>query len=100
MACQPSFAQDTNKITGNINFVNVPPDQILNMYKTMTKQELVIASDVRRATHGITLRFSGPPESAPALIEQALLRQAGIVITRIDDKRASVTYNDHSELQP
>jgi hypothetical protein len=28
------------------------------------------------------------------------LKQAGIVITRLDGKRASVTYNDQLELQP
>ena len=100
LACHPSFAQDINKITANINFVNVPPDKVLDFYEAATKQELVIASDVRRATHDITLRFSGSPESVPSLIEQTLMKQAGIVITRLDDKRASVTYNDQLELQP
>ena len=100
LACQPSFAQDTNKITTGINFVNVEPAKILDIYKAATKQELIIASDVRLANHNITLHFSGSAEAVPALIEQALLRQAGIVITRLDDKRASVTYNDKLELQP
>jgi hypothetical protein len=99
LACHPSFAQDTSKITTNINFVNVPPDMVLDYYQAATKQELVIASDVRGATHGVTLRFSGSPEAAKPLIEQALLKQAGIVITRLDDKRASVTYNDRLKLQ-
>ena len=96
---QLSFAQVTN-VTANINFVNVQPNEVLDIYKAATKQELVIASDVRRATHGITLQFSGSPEAVPVLIEQALLKQTGIVITRLDDKRASVTYNDKLELQP
>jgi hypothetical protein len=99
LACQPVFAEDTNKSTANINFVNVPPDMVLNYYQAATKLELVIASDVRQATHGITLRFSGSPEAAQPLMEQALLKQAGIVVTRLDEKRASVTYNDHLELQ-
>jgi len=100
LACQPSFAQDTNKITTSINFVNVQPNEVLDIYKATTKQELVIASDVRLANHHITLHFSGSAEELARLIEQALLKQAGIVITRLDDKRASVTYNDQLELQP
>ena len=100
LAGHPSFAQDTNKTTTSINFVNVTPDKILDIYKAATKQEFVIASDVRRANHSITLRFSGSSEAMSGLIEQALLKQAGIVITRLDDKRASVTYNDQLELQP
>jgi len=100
LACQPSFAQDTNKITATITFMNVQPNEVLDIYKATTKQELIIASDVRLANHHITLHFSGSSEALPALIEQALLKQTGIVITRLDDKRASVTYNDHLELQP
>jgi hypothetical protein len=100
LTCHPVHAQNTNKITGNVNFMNVPVDKVLDVYKTVTKSELVIASDVRWARHGITLHFYGSPEAVPPLIEQALLKQAGIVITRLDEKRASVTYNDKLELQP
>jgi hypothetical protein len=53
----------------------------------------------RAIAHGILLCFSGSTEAAQPLMEQALLKQAGIVITRLDEKRASVTYNDHLELQ-
>lgn len=100
LTCQPIHAQNTNKITDNLNFVNVPADKVLNLYKDMTKSELVIASNVRWATHGITLRFHGSPEAVPSVLQEALLKQAGIVITRLDDKRASITYNDKLELQP
>ncbi|MGH7993478.1 MAG: hypothetical protein ACREDQ_08175 [Limisphaerales bacterium] len=100
LMCHPVDAQSTNKITGDINFVNVPVDKVLAVYKHLTKSELVIASDVRWATHGITLHFHGSPEEVPPLIEQALLKQAGIAITRLEDKRVSVTYNDNLKLQP
>jgi hypothetical protein len=100
LACHPSFAQDTNKTTTTINFVNVSRDEVLDVYKAATKQELIVASNVRLSNHNITLHFFGSSEAVPPLIEQALLKQAGIVITRLDDKRASVTYNDHLELQP
>jgi hypothetical protein len=100
LTCCQVHAQDTNKITTSINFVNVPPDKVLDAYQAMTKLELVVATDVRRATHGITLRFNGSPEAAPQMIERALLKQDGIVITRLGNRRASVTYNDQLELEP
>ena len=100
LTCHPIYAQNTNKITGDINLVNVPVDKVLDVYKHMAKSELVIASNVRWATHGITMHFHGSPEVVPSLLEQALLKQAGIVITRLDDKRVSVTYNDKLVLQP
>jgi hypothetical protein len=39
-------------------------------------------------------------EATRLLLEQALLKQAGVVLTRLDDHRVSVTYNDHLKLQP
>jgi len=97
----PASGQDTNKITVSLNWVNVPADKALDVYKHSAKSELIIASDVHRATHSITLHAGAvSPEAAQQMIEQALLKQAGIVITRLDAKRASVTYNDKLELQP
>jgi len=34
------------------------------------------------------------------LMEKALIEQGGVVITRLDDKRASVTYNDALPIAP
>jgi hypothetical protein len=102
LAGYPASGQDTDKITSNIEFVNVPVDKVLDVYKTFTKSELVVASDVRRATHGITVHAAGvfPRETVREMIERSLLKQAGIVITHLDDKRVSVTYNDKLELEP
>jgi len=62
---------------------------------------LIIASNVRLANRSITLHAGGvSPEVAQQMIEQALLKQAAIVITRLDAKRISVTYNDQLELEP
>jgi hypothetical protein len=96
-----SRGQETNHIHSNINInmVNVPPATVLDVYKQTTGLELVIASDVRGATHGFTLHFSGSPEAVSHSIEQALLKEDGIVITRLDNKQASVTYNDKLKLQ-
>ncbi len=101
LAGYPANGLDTNKITASINFVNVPADKILDVYKASAKSELIIASDVRWTTHSITLHaVAVSPEVAQRMIEQALLKQAGIVITRLDGKRVSVTYNDQLELEP
>jgi hypothetical protein len=101
LADYPASGQDTNKITVSYHWVNVPPDTALDEYKHSTKTELIIASDVRKATHTITLHAVAVPiEVSQKMLEQALLKQAGIVITRLDDKRVSVTYNDRLELEP
>ena len=98
LACQPAFTQETNHVTATFNFENVEPARILDIYKVATKRVLIIASDVRLANHHITIHFIGSAEEVPAVIEHVLLKQAGIVITRLDDKRASVTYNDQLPL--
>ena len=49
----------------------------------------------------ITLKAQGAgKEEGARLIEQALLHRAGIVIARLDKKRASVTYNDALPITP
>jgi hypothetical protein len=97
--CQ-ARAQDAGKITTSINFINVSVDKVLDTYKASAKAELIVASNVRYV-HGITLLATAvTPEEAQHLIEQALLKQGGIVITRLDEKRVSVTYNDQLKLQP
>jgi type II secretory pathway component GspD/PulD (secretin) len=93
-------AQPTNKLTTGINFVNAPLDKVLEIYAAMSKKELVIADEVRGAKTGITLQFNGSPEEVPHLIEQAVLKQAGVVITRLDEKRVSVTYKDRPKPHP
>jgi len=101
LAGYPAGGQDTNRITGTINLVNVPVGDVLETYRSVSKSKLVIASDVRRLTHGITLHAKAvSPEVARQAIEKALLKQARVVVTRLDDERVSVTYNDQLELQP
>ena len=101
LAGYPASGQDTTKITTTIDFVGVPVDKVLDTYKASIKSELVIASDVRLANHSITLHaVAVSPEVAQQMIERALLKQAGIVITRLDAGRVSVTYNDRLELKP
>ena len=100
-AADQSAAKNTDGTKATINFVGVPVDKVLDTYKASAKCELIIASNVRLANHSITLHAVAiPPEDVRQMIEQALLKQAGIVITRLDDNRVSVTYNDKLKLEP
>ncbi len=87
----PARGQDTNKPILAINYVNVPADQVLDQYQRMIHRGLLVASNVHLGNKQITFHFEGSLDAAPPLLEQALLKQAGILITRLDDKRATVT---------
>ena len=105
LTCCPVHAEDIDKAYGTIHFENVPVSDVLDVYKGLAKQakqELIVSTDVRRAIHGITLPATKiiSVEAARQLLEQALLKQAGVVITRLDKNRVSVTYNDKLELRP
>jgi type II secretory pathway component GspD/PulD (secretin) len=83
-----------------INFRDAAVPQVLAVYKTLTQMKLIIDSRVEKILTPIwtpiTLKNERPlsEEQAAKLIEQALLEQAAIVITRLDKNRVSVTYND------
>jgi hypothetical protein len=81
---------------GSIHFQNVPLDKVLLVYQEMSGCQLIEASDVKRHYRGITVRAVSPASKTDTLklIEKAVLEQAGVVITRLDDKRVSVTFND------
>ena len=97
LASFPASGQETNEATFHLNWVNVPVDQALDIYTNFTKAELVIGNHVLHGRGKITLKFSGSLEALTTSIEQALAKQAGIVITHLDEKRVSVTYNDDWE---
>jgi RNA polymerase sigma factor (sigma-70 family) len=93
-------AQYTNMVTSTINLVGVPVDNVLDIYRATAKVELVVAPNVRLATHKITLHaVSVSPEQVPHLIEQALLKQAGVVLTHTDNRHVVATYDGHKKLQ-
>ena len=93
-------AQNDAVPSGNINFVKVPVSKVLETYKALADTELIVATNVRDV-RGITLRTEKPvtKDEAARMIEQALLKQAGVVITHLDTKQTSVTYNDKLELK-
>jgi hypothetical protein len=68
---------------------------VLELYKVITKCELIVASNVRLAVGTVTLQSpKRSSEDSARLLEEALLKQAGVIITQLDAKRVSVTYND------
>ena len=79
-----------------LNFINAPLEKILPVYHELSGLELIEASDVKKLHTLVTIRTAeGVSKSVMIrLIEQALLQQAGVVISHLDEKRVSVTYND------
>jgi type II secretory pathway component GspD/PulD (secretin) len=85
-----------------INFINAPVEKILPFYHELSGFELVVSSDVRKLHTAVTIRSAEPVSKSVMrqLIENALLEQAGVVISRLDAKRVSVTYNDALPIIP
>lgn len=84
-----------------INLTNAPVSQVLELYGKIFATELVVAGNVTDR-HPITFR-SDRKETRAELhhqLNQALLDQAGIVMTGLGDGRTSVTYNDGLDPQP
>ena len=82
-----------------------PASRMLESFRELSGLELTIASNVTNASRlPITMEVSQGKrlESAEAvrLMEREMREQAGIIITRLDDKRASVTYNDALPTKP
>jgi hypothetical protein len=81
--------------SGRIDFTDAEVPQVLQVYRALVGGELVTDSRVRTVHCHLTLQAKADaPAQGAKLLEKALLEQAGVVITRIDDKRVSVTYND------
>jgi hypothetical protein len=89
-----AFSSDVGDVTLDIK--KSDPSQVLRIYKGISGLELIIDSRVKTLPASITLSSSVPliKDESLKLIESALVKQAGILITRLDAKRASVTYND------
>jgi len=94
-----SFADDVTNIT--LDWNNVDVSQALSIYQKMSGLELFIDSRAR-VEMLIKIQASVPMTKADTLklIEKSLVTQAGMVITRLDDKRASVTFNDALTINP
>ena len=81
---------------GVFKFTDADISKVLDAYRAATGLDLVVASNIEKAPGKVSLESKGQTSASEAarLIERALLDQAGVIITRLDNKRASVTYND------
>jgi len=93
-----SSSADCPKAVNNILvFDKAQPSLVLSVYEKLSGHEFVIDSHVNNLSSPVTLKVIGPPQPKEEVLKElrdALLNQAGIVITQIDDKRESVTFND------
>ncbi len=83
--------------SGVFKFEAAEVSKVFEAYRVITGLELVIASNVEKAPpFKITLQSKRETtaKEAARMIERALLEQAGVVITHLEDGRISVTYND------
>ena len=84
-----------NTTPGAFDMKNADVLQVLSLYRDLAGSELITDSRVKTVRHQITLAGSASgKEAAAKLVEGALLEQAGVVITHLDARRVSVTYND------
>jgi len=76
---------------GTINLETVKIPVVLDLYSQITHKELVIESAVTNQSKFISVQIEAASKQECAkLLEKALLEQADIVITPLDEKRASV----------
>lgn len=89
-------ADNPKAATFIMDYEGAPPSLVLSTYEKLSGLELIIDSHVKTVSSLIKLRIEGSrsKEELLKLLREALLNQAGIVITRLDDKRESVTFND------
>jgi hypothetical protein len=100
LTCVPILSADQEKVTAHLS----GPDlhNVLSFYKQASGLELDVSSQVEHLPWGIRLITTNaiPKSQFAQMIEKALREQAGVIITRLDDKTASVTYNDRLPAKP
>ena len=93
-----SSADDTKAESAIMHFDGAPPSVVLDIYEKLSGLEFVVDSRVKTVSSPISLHIAGSPhppkEEVMKQMREAFVKQAGIVITRLDDKRESVTFND------
>ena len=78
-----------------VDFANISSDKVLLVYKELAGCELIESSDAKKQYHrSISIRQGGSKEEVLKAIEKAMVEQTGIVLTRLDAKRVSITFND------
>ena len=91
-----TLTQAADDPTSTLNITNAEVRQVLPIYKEATGLELFVDSRVGNVHSPVTVTSAEPLSKAEIAkrIEKALLEQARVVVTHLDDRRVSVTYND------
>ena len=85
---------------GAIDFTDAHIKMVLEIYQKISGLDLTVAPEVNRLNAGITLKADHVTKAEMTkLFEQALLEQAGIVITK-NGRAATVTYNGTAVAHP
>ena len=94
-------ADDFDATFGGIHFDDsktIDAQGVLVIYQAISQLDLIIDSRAKevnpRIVYHVKFEKAFTKSEALKLMEKTLLEEAGIVITHLDDKRASVTYND------
>jgi hypothetical protein len=78
----------------SLDFTNIDAQTIIAGYAKFSGVELITDSHAKVIRTPISVQAYELTQSQQiSLVERALKEQAGIVITRLDDKRAAVTYD-------
>jgi type II secretory pathway component GspD/PulD (secretin) len=87
---------------GALDLQNADVNDVLQVYQQASGSKLIVDSRVKQGRPPVTLRASGPlaPGALLKLLEKTLLEQAAVVITPLDGRRVSVTYNDALPIRP
>jgi hypothetical protein len=82
--------------SGTLDFINAEVPQVLAVYRELTGTEVDIPQNARVLRARITLqpRTRLSRLETVKLIETALREQAGVVLTHLDGKRVTVSYDD------
>ena len=99
---RPSSAvvEDGKIPPGNIDFTGAPAGQVIQIYKEYVQNAehatVFIDSRVRDLFRPVTFKNETALTNEEVIkqLEKILLEQAGVVCTRLDGKKISVTFND------
>lgn len=87
-----SITNNSPSATHPINFRKVNVLDVLKIYGNVTRTHLTVATDVLQEKRTITLTATAhSPAEVAKLIEDALSKQADVLITSQDGKNATVT---------
>jgi type II secretory pathway component GspD/PulD (secretin) len=96
------FAAIADEPGGMMYFKDSDIAQVLDIYQKISGLELVIDPGVKHSNAKITFQTDKPvaKEEALKLLEKVLAGQAHVVITKTDDKHASVKLKDTAPSVP